>query len=251
MPRNLKQATQDRASKKTGLRKSATPAKKAAKSLANKAPKAPKQPKKQKLPIVSGGSNNAISRATGTRRGAITEAKIPGLPLLTPEQISSQLPTWNPESYRITDPLNPPTSLPQVSQIDFDTNSAIYEGGIRAAKLTGLSFDLGKEVFTTLGKQAKAFGAGIKTATAIKAVEGDYYDYLSQVETTDQKSISLSTNIHRTDVERDVSVHTQGELDEKLNQAKIAADLARAKTQEKQSSLNQFRSQLGSLTAAK
>jgi hypothetical protein len=117
--------------------------------------------------------------------------------------------------------------------------------------LTGLSFDLGKEVFTTIGKQAKAFGAGIKAATAVEAVKGDYYDYLSQVESSDQKSIALSNNTYKTDTDRDITVHTQSELDEKLNQAEIAADMARAKTQEKQSSLNQFKSQLGSLVAAK
>jgi len=246
MPRNLKQATQARAGKKAASRVAKAP----------KAPKAPK-PSKSSTPAKSGSSSsaglisNALSRANGTRRSAITEAKIPGLPVLVPEQISAQLPTFNPESYRITDPLKPNPSIPQVSQVDYDAGEAIYQGGIRAVKLNGLAFDLGKEVFTTIGKQAKAFGAGIKASTAIKALEGDYYDYLSQAETTDQKSISLSTNIHRTDIERDVSVHTQGELDEKLSQAEIAADLARAKTQEKQSSLNQFKSQLGALTPAK
>jgi len=239
---NLRDATRARAGKKAVNR--------VAKPKSSK-------PTKTSTPAKSSSSSspalisNPLTRANGTRRGAITEAKIPGLPIFTPESISAQLPTFNPESYKIADPLKPNPSIPQVSQVDFDSGEAIYQGGIRAAKLTGLAFDLGKEVFTTVGKQAKAFGAGIKAATAIKAVEGDYYDYLSQVETTDQKSISLSTNIHRTDVERDVSVHTQGELDEKLNQAEIAADLARAKTQEKQSSLNQFKSQLGALTPAK
>jgi hypothetical protein len=257
MPRrNLKQATQERAGKKTGLRKALTPAKKAAKSVAKKAPKAPKALKNSTLAKSGssssfGLSSNALSRANGTRRGAITEAKIPGLPVLVPEQISAQLPTWSPEAYKISDPLKPNASIPQVSQVDYDSGEAIYQGGIRAAKLTGLSFDLGKEVFTTIGKQAKAFGAGIKAATAVEAVKGDYYDYLSQVESSDQKSIALSNNTYKTDTDRDITVHTQSELDEKLNQAEIAADMARAKTQEKQSSLNQFKSQLGSLVAAK
>jgi ribosome assembly protein YihI (activator of Der GTPase) len=98
MPRNLKQATQDRAGKKTGLRKSSTPAKKAAKNVAGKAPK---ESSKQKIPLIPIGSNNAISRGSSTRRGAVTEAKIPGLPVLVPEQISAQLPTWSPEAYKI------------------------------------------------------------------------------------------------------------------------------------------------------
>ncbi len=253
---NLRDATKARAGKKAANRVAGKKSPIAPKAPRETAPKAPRQsksstPAKSSSSSSAGLSSNALSRANGTRRSAITEAKIPGLPVLVPEQISAQLPTWNSESYRITDPLKPNPSIPQASQVEFDSGEAIYQGGIRAAKLTGLAFDLGKEVFTTVGKQAKAFGAGIKAATAIKAVEGDYYDYLSQVETTDQKSISLSTNIHRTDIERDVSVHTQGELDEKLSQAEIAADLARAKTQEKQSSLNQFKSQLGALTPAK
>ncbi len=247
MARSLKQATQARAGKKAANRVA-------------KAPKQPKTPKQPKAPKQSKGGNsnsspvlfsNPLSRANGTRRGAITEAKIPGLPLLTPESISAQLPSFNPESYRIADPLNPSPSLEQVSQVAYDSGESIYQGVIRGLKLRGLAFDVGRETFTVVGKQAKAFGAGIQAAKEIKKVEGDYYDYLSQAETTDQKSISLSTNIHRTDVDRDVSGHTQDELDEKLNQAEIAAELARNKTQEKLSSLNQFKSQLGAIASGK
>lgn len=239
---SLKQATQARASKKAASRVA-------------KSPKTAKQPKNS-TPAKSDSSSilrfgSGVLSATGTRRGGVTEAKIPGLPALTPDSISAQLPSFNPENYKISDPLNPPSSLEQVSQVAYDSGEAIYQGVIRALKLRGLAFDVGRETFTVVGKQAKAFGAGIKAATAIKAVEGDYYDYLSQAETTDQKSITLSTNIHRTDVERDIAVHTQSELDEKLNQSEIAAELARAKTQEKQSSLNQFKSQLGTLLPAK
>lgn len=240
---NLRDATKARAGRKAASRVAKSP----------KTRKPPKSSTPAKLGSSSsvGLSPNALSRANGSRRSGITEAKIPGLPVLGVEQISAQLPTFNPESYKIADPLKPNPSISQISQVDFDSGESIYAGGIRAAKLTGLAFDLGKEVFTTVGKQARAFGAGIKAATAIKAVEGDYYDYLSQAETTDQKSIALSTNIHRTDIERDVSVHTQSELDEKLNQSEIAAEMARSKTQEKQSSLNQFKSQLGALTGTK
>ncbi len=239
---NLRDATRARAGKK------------AAKRVTK--PKTSK-PAKNSTPAKSNSSSTPISisnplvRANGTRRGAVTEAKIPGLPLLTPESISAQLPIFNSESYKISDPLNPPSSLEQVSQVDFDSREAIYQGGIRALKLRGYGFDHGKEVFTVIGKQAKAFGAGIQAAKEIKKVEGDYYDYLSQAETTDQKSISLSSNIHRTDIERDVAVHTESELDEKLEQARIAGELASAKTQEKKSSLDQFKSQLGALASGK
>jgi hypothetical protein len=142
------------------------------------------------------------------------------------------MPQFSPESYQVSDPLNPPTSIPQVSQTDYDEREAIYQGGIRALKLTGLGFDLTREKFTVIGKQAKAFGTGIKTATALEAVKGDYLDYQSQVETTSQKSITLG-------------------MDEKLEQARIAADLAAQQTKEKQSGLDQFRKQLTGLVAGK
>jgi hypothetical protein len=239
---NLRQATRARAGKKAANRVAKPKSSKSAKSST------PAKSSSSSSPALI---SNPLTRANGTRRSAITEAKIPGLPLLTPESISAQLPTFNSENHKISDPLNPPSSLEQVSQVDFDSREAIYQGGIRALKLRGYGFDYGKEVFTVIGKQAKAFGAGIQAATEIKKVEGNYYDYLSQAETTDQKSIFLSTNIHRTDIERDVAVHTEDELDEKLSQAEIAADLARAKTQEKQSSLDQFKSQLGALASGK
>jgi mannitol-specific phosphotransferase system IIBC component len=40
-------------------------------------------------------------------------------------------------------------------------------------------------------------------------------------------------------------LHSQTEMDEKLKQAQTSADLARQKTQEKQSQLSQFKKQLG------
>jgi hypothetical protein len=161
------------------------------------------------------------------------------------------MPQFSPESYQITDPLNPPSSIPQVSQTDYDEREAIYEGGIRALKLTGLGFDLTREKFTVIGKQAKAFGAGIKAATALEAVKGDYLDYQSQVETTSQKSIALGTNQHKTTTEQTKAGYSQQEMDEKLEQARIAADLAAEQTKEKQSGLDQFRKQLTGLATAK
>jgi hypothetical protein len=161
------------------------------------------------------------------------------------------MPQFSPEKYQVTDPHNPPTSIPQVSQTDFDQREAIYEGGIRALKLDGLAFDMTREKFTVIGKQAKAFGAGIKAATALEAVKGDYLDYQSQVETTSQKSIALGTNQHKTTTDQTKSTYSQQEMDEKLEQARIAADLAAEQTKEKQSGLDQFRKQLTGLATAK
>jgi hypothetical protein len=102
-----------------------------------------------------------------------------------------------------------------------------------------------------VGKQAKAFGAGIKAATAIEAVKGDYLDYQSQVETTSQKSIALGTSQHKTVTDQTTSTYSQQEMDEKLEQARIAAELAAEQTKEKQSKLDQFRKQLTGLISSK
>jgi hypothetical protein len=243
MARNLRQATQARAGKKAANRV-------AKPSKDPKAPKAPKAPKNS-VPAKSGSNSTPTTAIAPTRGGSIADVSVPGLPTLIPDQIVSEMPQFSPESYQVSDPLNPPTSIPQVSQTDYDQREAIYQGGIRALKLTGLGFDLTREKFTVIGKQAKAFGTGIKTATALEAVKGDYLDYQSQVETTSQKSITLGTNQHRTATDQTKSTYSQQEMDEKLEQARIAADLAAQQTKEKQSGLDQFRKQLTGLVAGK
>jgi hypothetical protein len=238
---NLRDATKARAGRKA--------AKRVAGSGGKKAPKTPKN----STPVQSGSNLTPTPSPTitPTKGNAIASADVPGLPALAPGQIAAQMPQFSPDNYQISDPLNPPTSIPQVSQTDYDQREGIYQGGIRALKLTGLGFDLTREKFTVIGKQAKAFGAGIKAATALEAVKGDYLDYQNQVETTSQKSIALGTSQHKTATDQTKSTYSQQEMDEKLEQARIAADLAAEQTKEKLSGLDQFRKQLTGLIAAK
>jgi hypothetical protein len=126
----------------------------------------------------------------------------------------------------------------------------VYEGVLRALKLTGTGFDVSRERFSTISKQAKAFGAGIKAATALEQVKGDYLDYQNQLETTQQKGVSLEVSQVKTATDRNVALHSQSEMDEKLKQAEIATDLSRQKTQEKQSQLSEFKKQLGAYLPA-
>ena len=223
----------------------------AGRKAASRVAKPPKTQKPAKTSTPAKSASTPTTAIAPTRGNAIASVSVPGLPTLIPDQIAAQMPQFSPENYQISDPLNPPTSIPQVSQTDFDQREAIYEGGIRALKLTGLGFDLTREKFTVIGKQAKAFGAGIKAATALEAVKGDYLDYQSQVETTSQKSIALGTNQHKTTTDQTKSTYSQQEMDEKLEQARIAADLAAEQTKEKQSGLDQFRKQLTGLATAK
>jgi hypothetical protein len=189
-------------------------------------------------PIVSSSSNSA---------GFSTV--VPGLVGITPDAVAGMMPQFQENTYAISDPLNPPETLPQVTEAQFDKGMGIYEGTQRALKLTGAAFDTTRERFTVVGKQAKAFGAGIKAATEFEKVKGDFLDYQGQLETNEQKGISLGVSQHKTVTDRTAAVHTTTSLDEKLKQAEIAAQLARATTEDKQSKLDEYRKSLGQYAA--
>ena len=189
----------------------------------------------------------ALALPTGN---ASTAVVLPGLPTnITPDAIAGMLPKFNESEYAITDPLNPPETLPQVTEAQFDKGMTIYEGTQRALKLTGAAFDTTKERFTTLGKQARAFGAGVKAATELERVKGDFMDYQGQLQTNEQKGIALDVSQHKTTTDRAKAIHDKSSLDEKLLQAEVAAELARAQTRDKQNKLDEFRKSLGEYAA--
>ena len=107
-----------------------------------------------------------------------------------------------------------------------------------------MSFDLAKERFITLGKEVDAVGAGVKLGTKVERVKGDFLDYLNQIETTSQKNIALGVSQHKTVTEGQKAICDIQTMDEKLEQSRIAADLAKLQTQEKLSGLNEFQKQL-------
>jgi hypothetical protein len=170
---------------------------------------------------------------------------VPGLPALTPDQVSGMLPKFDLGAYQISDPLNPPESLPQATEAQRDKGKVIYEGTQRALELTGYAFDTSRVAFTALGKQAKAYGAGIQAATELEKVKGNYLDYLTQTQTTEQKKIALDLSQTQTLTDSGKADHKKTELSEKLKQAEIGADKAREETQQKQTQLAEFRKQLG------
>ena len=189
-------------------------------------------------PIVSSSSNSA---------GFSTV--VPGLVGITPDAVAGMMPQFQENTYAISDPLNPPESLPQVTEAQFDKGMTIYEGTQRALKLTGAAFDTTRERFTVVGKQAKAFGAGVKAATEFEKVKGDYLDYQGQLETNEQKGIALGVSQHKTVTDRTAASFDTTTMDEKLKQSELAAELARANTQDKQNKLDEFRKGLGQYVA--
>jgi hypothetical protein len=208
--------------------------------------------KKAANSVASKLSNNASSSTTSsnpvTQANAIAKAQtsitVPGLMEFTPDNIQGMLPQFDEGKYQVTDPLNPPADMPQVSQQQFDKSEAIYQGGIRAIKLTGMGFDLAKERFVTLRKKVSAFGSGVKLATEVEKVKGDFLDYLNQGETNKQKNVALGVSQHKTTTDTQKAVYDVESMDEKLEQSRIAAELAKAQTTEKLSGLQEFQKQL-------
>ena len=188
-------------------------------------------------PIVSSSNTTGFSTA------------VPGLVGITLDAIGGMLPQFQETSYAISDSLNPPETLPQVSEAVFDRGMTIYQGTQRALKLTGAAFDTTRERFTVVGKQAKAFGAGIKAATEFEKVKGDYLDYQGQLETNEQKGISLGVSQHKTVTDRTAATHDTTSMDEKLKQSELEAQLNQAKTADKQNKLDEFRKSLGQYAA--
>jgi hypothetical protein len=216
-------------------------AKKAAEKVASKT--------KTKTPSVStqstGSRNSDNSAITPTKP---TPISLIGLNEIEPNQIVSTLPQFSSDAYLVKDPLNPPDSIPQISQQDYEIKQGIYEGAIRAVKLTGTSFDLARERFTTEGKRAKAFSAGVKYATDAEKAKGDYLDYQSQLEVNQQKQIAFNLAQSKTANDQTRANYSEQEMAEKLAQSEATLEVARSQTQEKQNQLDEFRKRLGALT---
>lgn len=216
-------------------------AKKAAEKVASKT--------KAKTPSVStqstGSRNSDNSAITPTKP---TPVSLTGLNEIEPNQIVSTLPQFSGDAYLVKDPLNPPDSIPQISQQDYEIKQGIYEGAIRAVKLTGTSFDLARERFTTEGKRAKAFSAGVKYATDAEKAKGDYLDYQSQLEVNQQKQIAFNLAQSKTANDQTRANYSEQEMAEKLAQSEASLEVARSQTQEKQNQLDELRKRLGALT---
>jgi len=198
--------------------------------------------------LSNSGSKSTTANNPTTNASAITTSQtsvsVPGLMEFSPDNIQGMLPQFEDGKYQVNDPLNPPESIPQVSQQQYDKSEAVYQGGLRALKLTGMSFDLAKERFTTLKKKVSAFGSGVKLATEVEKVKADFLDYLNQGETNKQKNIALGVATHKTSTDTQKAVYDVQSMDEKLEQSRLAAEMATLQTQEKLSGLNEFQKQL-------
>ena len=186
-------------------------------------------------------ASNLADKVKTTVQKATSDVNIPTLNFTSPSEVEGQLPQFNPQEYQVSDPINPPQTMPQVTQSQFVSASRIYDGAIRAVQLTGKAFDLTTQRFQVEGKKAKAYGAGVQAATAFEKVKGDLTDYQIQLQNNKLKNTELGTAKLRTTTAQSIAEETDKELSEKLEQAKAGAELAALQTQEKQTKLAEFK----------
>lgn len=192
-------------------------------------------------PIAATRNSNAVT-INADRRVAVT---VPGLFSMTEGSIAPMMPPFNPNAYQITDPLKPPATIPQVDITQFEQGKGIYEGGIRAAQLTGLAMDLSREKFTVVSKQAKAVTAGFTALGDQEKAKGALLDYHTQQEVMQQKGLLYQLSAHKTSTETQAFPYAIVQLDEALEQQRIKAELAKAKREEAAANLNAFQQSLG------
>lgn len=186
----------------------------------------------------------ASPQAVGTSPiNSNADRTIPKLLDVNPDNLSIH--SFDPSNFDVSDPLNPPESLPRASSSQLERGTRIYQEAQNAVKLYSASFDLAKEKFNAIGKFNKAVGAGIAAAIEAEKVRGQLLDYESQKQLTQQKSISLNSSVAMTQTNQKLSQIDQQNLDQKLAQAQLKADQEKLKTQQLQGQLVEFQKLLG------
>jgi ribosomal protein L19E len=160
------------------------------------------------------------------------------------------LPKFDESAYQIADPLNPPENLRQATEVQHSKGMGIYQGAIRALQLEGAAFDMTRERFVTTGKQAKAFGAGSKSGNRVsRKYEATSWITKRKLRSMNRRELFWMCRSTRLRQIAALRLTNTADMDEKLKQAEIAANLARATTQDKQNKLDEFRKSLGEYAA--
>ena len=170
---------------------------------------------------------------------------IPGLFQMTEQSLPSMIPKYDPNAFTVADPLNPSDTMPTVTMEQFEKGKGIYEGGIRALQLHGLAFDLTREKFNVVGKEAKAFTAGFSALTEQEKAKGAYLGYQAQTQVTQQQGMNYQAESYRTVRESEALPHLKTQLDETLKQQQLKAQMAQAKTSEMLDKLTAFQKAIG------
>ncbi|NER50729.1 MAG: hypothetical protein F6J92_29470 [Symploca sp. SIO1A3] len=231
---NLKQAAQRRKAQKEAAKPKAT----TRKSRTTKTTKTSK-PTETQAPLATQTKNKSGLSVTNTSNSLIS-----GYTEITPTVVNELIPQFDGSRYQVDDPLNPPESIPQASEAQHTKGNRIYQGANRALDLEGQQIDLASKRLTVETKKANAYTTLMNMGQAFQKAKGSELDYLSQVETTQQKQTKLDVERLRTAHVASVAIETENELDETLSTSKIKAQIASARRQSAQTKLDELRKEL-------
>ncbi len=209
------------------------------KAIAERAKKAVEKVKSASKSTSQSTAKSTTSKGL-TQTSAGRELTVQGLSELTPNIVHESMPNFDPGSYSITDPLNPSPTLPRVTDDQFEKNKLIYKETQNALDSTGLAMDTAKKRFEVVGKQAKAIGAGIDTATAINEVKTKAVKYRTSEELLEQEFLKLDVATHRTTVATQTKNYDLAALDQEIEQARLRSEIASAKSDKLQTDLEKL-----------
>jgi hypothetical protein len=161
------------------------------------------------------------------------------------QDIAGSIKVLDRNSYQILDPLHPPETLPRVNQRDFELGSRVYAESINGLKLIGLEADHTREQFNVLGKQAGAFEAGVKAATAYRKVEGAIIDHETQVQLNVEKGNKYQLATHRVANGVEQLIVDKQISDEQLSASRTTLALLQTQNREKENKLLEMQKQVG------
>ncbi|NER45846.1 MAG: hypothetical protein F6J92_03995 [Symploca sp. SIO1A3] len=249
MPKNLK-AESDKIQAARKARNAAANAKKKTTTT----PKKTTTTAKKKTTTTPKKTTKSNTKSTGgkvsvtSKKNTVKTIQL-GVDSVTPEMVVKTLPSFNPNDYGISNPLQPPQNLPQVNELDFESLMSTYQGAIRALKLTGQAFDLTGERYVTEGKKAKAYGAGLDAGIEFEKAKAKLYKYHTQVENTDQAESHYNLAVKRTGVVEKINEYAGTELDENLEKARVKSEAAKLQRQSAESKLSELQKQLGEVAS--
>ncbi|BAZ71378.1 hypothetical protein NIES4106_61750 (plasmid) [Fischerella sp. NIES-4106] len=173
-----------------------------------------------------------------------SSSKLNGLIDITPDNVASQIPQFDFNHHKVSDPLNPPTTLLQTDG-DRERVKSVYQQRANAWSSVKDSFNDADLSFQAQTAQVKAIGSGVKLANETEKTKGNVIDYLKTVEDNKQKYVALSVSQYKTANVVEIAPYTRIELDSGLGEAQNKAVKAQLKVIKSSNELEAFRQQLG------
>jgi hypothetical protein len=154
---------------------------------------------------------------------------VEGLKVAIPDKfdlttVQGKLPKFDASKYEITDASNPPETLPQISEADYQKASEKYASSKRVLSLEQQAAQVVGEQYKVLGARFKAFGEGVKAATEAEKTEGLIIDYSIQKENNSQKSETLNVATYQTANAQRLTTYKNQVSDEQLEEIRLKAE---------------------------